>query len=249
MKINSDLLRQWTNLIAIIAAFVTNILANIVPIQGLSIGEISQTFFADVLIIPANYAFAIWGLIYLGLISLGIYQFLPSQKEDPQSRQIGYFLAISSIAQIFWVIVFQLRWFVLSAIVMLIILLPLIFLYLRVENLTSQKKKWFIKIPVSIYLAWISVATIVNIALALNFIGWQGWRLTPIVWTIIMMIIATVLALIISWQKKDIAYGGVLIWSLMAIAIRHLDKLMIATSAILLMMILVFSIIYNYRKS
>ncbi len=58
-------LRQWANLMAIIAAFGINVLANLAPFNGLTIGEISNTVFRDVKIIPANYAFAIWGLIYL----------------------------------------------------------------------------------------------------------------------------------------------------------------------------------------
>jgi len=91
MKVNQDGLRQWVNFIAIIAAFGINVWANIAPWRGLTMGEISTTFFPNVLIIPANYAFAIWGLIYLGLISLAIYQVLPTQSNNPRLRQMGYY--------------------------------------------------------------------------------------------------------------------------------------------------------------
>lgn len=37
------------------------------------IGEIFNIIFKDVLIIFVSYVFVIWGLIYLGLISFGIY--------------------------------------------------------------------------------------------------------------------------------------------------------------------------------
>ena len=80
MKVNQDWLRQWVNFLAILAAFGTNVWANVAPLSGLTIGEISRTFFSNVLIIPANYAFAIWGLIYLGLISLAIYIVLPNHQ-------------------------------------------------------------------------------------------------------------------------------------------------------------------------
>ncbi|MGD1918944.1 MAG: hypothetical protein ACFCAD_08635 [Pleurocapsa sp.] len=78
----STVIRQIITLVSIFAAFGMNIIANINPPNGLSIGAISNRFFSNVLITPANYAFAIWGIIYLGLISFGIYQVLPSQKTN-----------------------------------------------------------------------------------------------------------------------------------------------------------------------
>lgn len=95
MKLNSDILRQFTNLVAIVAAFGTNVYANIAPIKGLNIGEISNTLFKDVLITPANYAFAIWGVIYLGLFGFAIYQVLPNQKQNPHLHRY-YISSISS---------------------------------------------------------------------------------------------------------------------------------------------------------
>ena len=89
MKSEPDILRQFINLIAIVAAFGTNVAANLAPIKGLNIGEISNTLFKDVLITPANYAFAIWGVIYLGLFSFAIYQVLPNQRQNPHLRQVG----------------------------------------------------------------------------------------------------------------------------------------------------------------
>lgn len=78
---NKDLLRQWVTLTAIVGAFLVNVASNIFPLNGLNIGAISNTIFKNVLIIPANYAFAVWGLIYLGLFTLAVYQFLPSKNK------------------------------------------------------------------------------------------------------------------------------------------------------------------------
>src|SRR5690242_12838638 len=128
---NWDFLRQLITLLAIIGAFVVNVLSNISPLNGLSIGEISNTLFNNVLIIPANYAFVIWGLIYLGLFAFGIYQFLPNQKHDLDLRKTGYLLVIACVAQSVWVYLFLSRLFGLSVIAMLLILLPLIGIYLQ----------------------------------------------------------------------------------------------------------------------
>lgn len=224
---SGDILRQVITFAAVIIAFIVNVLSNIFPLNGLTIGGISNTLFKNVLIIPANYAFAIWGLIYLGLFAFAIYQVLPSQRDNPKLQQSGYLLTIASIAQSIWVYLFLSRLFVLSVVAMLLILLPLIAIYLRLgigNTSASRGEKWFIRYPMSIYLGWISVATIVNIASALDINGWNGFGISAELWTAIMVIIATLLAAIALFQRQDIAYSGVTVWALIAIAIKHWDN-------------------------
>ncbi|MGD1717119.1 tryptophan-rich sensory protein [Dapis sp. BLCC M172] len=233
-KFNSDIIRQYAHLIAILAAFFLNIYVNLAPPSGQTIGEISNTIFKNVLITPASYAFAIWGLIYLGLISFGIYQVLPAQRENKILRRCQYFLVSASLSQIVWIFLFQYQLFILSVLAMLGILGCLICLYLNLGisyERVSKKDKWLVHHPISIYFAWISVATIVNVACALDNLGWNSSQQVAIVWTIIMLIIGAVIAAIINIQKQDIAYSLVFVWALTAIAVRHLDTLVIAISA------------------
>ncbi len=231
MKFNDtnfrDILRQLVISAAVIIAFLVNVLSNIFPLNGLTIGEVSNTFFKNVLIIPASYAFAIWGLIYLGLFAFAIYQALPSQRENPNLRKTGYLLTIALIAQTIWVYLFLSRFFIASVFAMLLILVPLIVMYLGLGigiGTVSRGEKWFIRYPISIYLGWISVATIVNIASALDINNWNGFGISAEAWTIIMVIIATFIAAIALFQRQDIAYSGVTVWALIAIAIKHLEN-------------------------
>lgn len=228
------IIRQISTLIAIISAFGMNIWANVNPPNGLTIGAISQNIFKNVLIIPASYAFAIWGLIYLGLISLAIYQALPAQKSDGLLSKIGYKLAIASIAQIIWVMCFLYRQYGASMIAMLCILLPLIGAYwsLPFKTRLSRQQQWLIKFPISIYLAWISVATIINGAILLASWQWQGWGLSPMVWTVIMLLIAGLITHFVVLPRLDFAYGGVFIWGAIAIAIKNSDAMLISGTAI-----------------
>ena len=246
LSIDKNLFRQWVDFFFVLTAFGTNVLANIAPINDLTIGEISSTFFADVLIIPANYAFAIWGLIYLGLISLAIYQVLPAQRHHPRLQQMGYYLAIASFSQVIWVYLFQFRFFTLSVIAMLAILIALILLYLRLNiNLTNLpfSQRWLVNFPISIYLGWISVATIVNIASVLDIANWNGWGISPLVWTIAMMTVSTIIGVIMIWQRRDIAFGGVFIWAFVAIASKHADKPTLTVMGFLLAGILLITIV------
>jgi hypothetical protein len=229
---NRGLLGQITTLVAIIAAFVVNVWSNIFPIGGLNIGKISNILFKDVLITPANYAFAIWGLIYLGLLAFGIYQILPAQRNDLNLRKVGYLLVIACISQIAWVYLFLLRMFVLSVVAMLGILLPLIGIYLQLANrsiLTSPVQKWCVRLPMSIYLSWISVATVVNFACALYAVRWNGWGISATTWTILMVIIASAIALRITTQYSDTAYTWVTVWALVAVAIKQSSNLPLLT--------------------
>lgn len=213
-------MQKWINLLTILLAFLTNIISNILPINGETISDISNTYFKDVLIVPASYAFAIWGLIYLGLITLGFYQLLPSQERI--SKQLGYDLTWSSLAQILWVIVFQLRWFTLSLFVMIAILIPLILLYQRLNfnfPKLNLKRRWFILYPISLYLGWITIATIVNVALTLYALGWNGGFISPKICTILVMILATILAF---WPKVNLIFKSVIVWALIAISIKNL---------------------------
>lgn len=247
-SLGSNLLRQWLTLGAIVAAFGVNVYANIAPPNGLTIGDISNKFFGEVQIIPANYAFAIWGIIYLGLIGLGIYQVMPAQRQNPQLERVGYLLVVASLAQIVWVFLFEYQFFGLSVVAMLGILLPLIGIYLRLgigKERVSRKDKWFVHIPLSIYLAWISVATIVNVASTLYYWGWNGWGISPQVWTIIMLIVAAAIAATIIRNGVDIAYPLVVIWAFVAIAVRQANQPAIAGWAIALALALGFLLLVN----
>jgi hypothetical protein len=251
-RFNLDMLRQWVNLIAILAAFGINVYTNLSPPKGVTIGEISNTLFKDVLITPANYAFAIWGVIYLGLISLAIYQLLPRQQDNNRLRQMGYLLAIASLGQIIWVFLFQYGFFLLSLVAMLAILLPLIGIYLRLrigKQRVSRREKWLLDIPLSIYLAWISVATIVNVAIALYNLGWNGWGISPVAWTIIMLLVAGAIAAIIIQTRTDTAYPLVFVWALIAIAVRQQDFMAIATTAAALAIGLTLFLGFKIRRS
>ncbi|HEY9832389.1 MAG TPA: tryptophan-rich sensory protein [Stenomitos sp.] len=254
-SLDRDRLRQFLNLAAILAAFGMNVWANISPLNGLTIGAISNTFFQEVLIVPANYAFAIWGLIYLGLLSFGVYQVQPTQAQNPSLQRMGYLLVMACLAQIAWVLVFQYQWFTLSLLAMLGILLALIGVYRRVgigTNRVSRLEKWLVHIPLSIYLAWISVATIVNVALTLYSLGWNGWGINSQLWTAIALVAGGVIAAIITMGHRDIAFVLVFVWAFVAIAVRQANILLIATTAgglaIALILWLVFSVLRHQNS-
>lgn len=228
-------LLQSATLISILAAIVINAISNVFPLRGLNIGAIANQILGGVLITPANYAFAIWGVIYLGLVSFGIYQVLPAQRHNPRLLKLRAPIIWASVFQIVWVYLFQLQQFWWSVVFMLGILLNLIAAYWwsRFQNTRiSREDKWLAQIPIRIYLGWISVATIVNVASALYASQWNGFGIAPSVWTVLMLLIAAAITCAIILQYRDVAFTGVIVWAFLAVAVRQSAQPAIAITAL-----------------
>jgi len=97
-----DIARQWINVLALIVTFAINSLAATLPLGGLTTGEISDLF--PVYFTPADYVFRIWFLIYAALFGFIVYQALPSQRENPRLRRVGYLFVLSSLANTVWLL-------------------------------------------------------------------------------------------------------------------------------------------------
>jgi uncharacterized membrane protein YhaH (DUF805 family) len=222
---------QAVTIVAILAAIVVNALSNIFPINGLNVGQIANTILGGVLITPANYAFAIWGVIYLGLIAFGIYQALPSQRYNSRLQTPRIAIIAASLFQMAWIFLFQLQQFWVSVVLMLGILFSLAWAFLGIHtdpNRISRQEKWFVQIPISVYFAWISVATIVNVASALYA---SGWAMAPIASTVILLLIAAAIAVLIAIRYHDAAFTLVFVWAFIAIAVRQASQPAIVTTA------------------
>ncbi len=231
-----DRLRQILTFAVIFGGIAFNtIFNNIFPLNGMPMGEVSNILFTSVQIIPADYAFAIWGVIYLGLIAFAIYQFQPSQRQNPSLQSSGYLFILASLSQCAWIYLFLARLFPLSTIAMLGILLPLIGVYQNLgigQQQISPSERWFLQIPISIYLSWITVATVVNISLSLYSLNWDGWGIAPPAWAALMMFVCSAIAIFVTSQRHDIAFSLVVIWALIAIAIRQIDTPLIVVTGV-----------------
>jgi hypothetical protein len=224
----SGLTLAIATILAIVSTLVVNTLSNLYPLGGQNVGEIANTLLAGVLITPANYAFAIWGVIYLGLIAYALYQFPPGRRSQPHLQRVNRLLIVACLAQVLWILLFTLRQFSGSVLAMLVILISLVGIYLTLRTglpPRSRRDRWCCQIPFSIYLAWIAVATVVNVASALYAAGWRGWGLSPVGWTLVMTVVVTLLGGWVLWQRRDLAFVLVFVWALGAIALRHSGSL------------------------
>jgi hypothetical protein len=227
-----DTLRQMINVVVIIVTLAVNGLANAIPFNGQTTGEISDRF--HVFFVPAGYVFAIWGVIYLGLIAFAIYQALPAQRDHERLRKLGYIFAVTNLANAVWLVFWHYNLFVLSLLTMLVILGTLIATYLilgigRVR--VSLAERLAVHLPVSIYLGWICVATIANATDVLYDLNWDGFGISPQSWAVIMLAVALLLGTAMALTRGDAAYNLVLVWSFVGIAIKQSAADMVSISA------------------
>lgn len=225
---NKDLVRQIAVIIALVLMIVVNGLAGSTElIGGQDTAAVSNKIPA--LFTPAGYVFSIWGVIYLGLIVYAVYQALPAQRENPRLRSTGYIFVLSCAANIIWLFLWQFEILWASIIVMAALLATLIAIYLRLgtgRTAAPQAERLAVRLPFSIYLGWISVATIANAAAVLYRAGWtSGGEL----WTVVMLGAAVIIAALMSYYRADVAYQAVLVWAFIGIALNTLPQFTGAT--------------------
>lgn len=216
---------QIANGIALISTIIINYLAAVGLINGNTVGEISvryQTYFT-----PADYAFSIWNLIYLGLLAFIIFQgqsLFSKEKDNGAALQIGWWFVISCLANSHWIITWVYNYTALSVLMMILLLFSLVQIIFKTDmemHDAPLKEIAFVWWPFAIYSGWIAVALIANIAAWLTKIGWQGFGISEISWTIIMILAAGAINLTITWTRnmREFALAGV--WGLAAIAVSN----------------------------
>jgi len=225
---NNKLLQflQIGNIIAVILTIIVNSLANILPIGGKLTGEISDNI--PNLFAPAGLTFSIWGVIYILIILFSIHLardlFKKEKITKPFIEKISFLFILASFANILWIFLWHYEQILLSLIAMIILFTSLLLIYIRLNignEKISFKDKILIHMPISVYLGWITVATIANITAFLVTIKWNGFEISEVLWMILLLIIISILTILVLIKRKDYAYSSVIIWALIGIAIKR----------------------------
>lgn len=227
---------MWiANIVAFIAVICVNYLAVSLPIGGMTTGQLSDLY--PNLFTPAGITFSIRGLIYLAILWFVIWQVIDlfNKKSHWITKKIGIRFLLSCVTNIGWIFARHFQQVFLSVIIMLAFLIVLIILGNKVklwQKLWTRKEKLLVQVPFSLYLWRISVAIIANISAWLVHIGWTMRGMTPIFWTIFMIIVATLLALLQLYKKQDIVFALVVIRAFIGIIIKTLWAEIIYTNII-----------------
>jgi len=245
---------QIANGIALMVTIVINYLSNTGVFNGNTMKTISDKYHNY--FTPAGYAFSIWGLIYIGLLAFVIYTgraLFKKVKDEWPVSEIGWWFVVSCAANCFWVIAWLYDYIGLSVLLMIILLYSLVKIILNARMELDDlplKKIAFVWWPFCLYSGWISVALIADIAAYLTKIKWNGFGISDIVWTLIMIVIAAILNVFITWKRnmREFALAGA--WALVAIAVANwnLEKIIVYGALTAAVIIFINSLIHAYRN-
>jgi hypothetical protein len=244
------------NCFALIVTIVINYLSNTGMLNGNTMKTVSNKYFNY--FTPAGYAFSIWGLIYLGLLGFVFYSWrslLKEKEEDSILLKISWWFVLSCCANSLWVVAWLYEYTGASILLMVVILVSLLKIVVNTRmELDAQPLKMYLFVfwPFALYSGWISVALIANIAAFLTKIHWDGWGISNVSWTIIMIFIAGLINIsMVKWRNLR-EYGLVGIWSLMAISVSNNhsngSKAVVFTCYVVAAILLVFITISSLKN-
>lgn len=237
--------RPLAQRMAIILAVVVQIGAGFLPRFG--IGEFIGTRSDAVrtLITPAGWAFAIWGPLFLLSIGFAIWQALPAQRGNAMLHRIGWAAAVALGSQGLWSTYTQLA--NLTFVSVLIILVSLAGLLVVLRALVaapslSRGERIFAAPAFSALAAWLTAASIVNIAAALKYHGIMGAEPAPVVTALMIVIGSAIAALAASGVRGTPLFGLVFTWALIAINASGGQKFAVISYAAIAGMVLVLAV-------
>jgi hypothetical protein len=237
------------NILALTLTIIVNGLANALPIAGKTTGQVSDKYFS--LFTPAGFTFSIWGVIYIALIAFVIYQALPARREDQSLAGIGTFFKISCIANALWLVFWHLEWLVPSLVTMLLLLAMLVGIYRRLgipDSAAASGRRWLVEAPFSLYLGWISVATIANASAVQSALYWNDLGLDATNWTLAKLALAGAIACIVSLRRHDVVFPLVVAWAAWGIASGQADTPAVAGAATTVMLITVLAAVFELQR-
>ncbi len=197
--------------LTLIGVIYVNYLANSLPINGMTTGALSGLY--PNYFVPAGFTFSIWGIIYLLLIVyvVGSWKRAQSlQTAEDTSRYLWF--VVAGFANAGWIFAWHYRWVWISVAVMVVLLLSLIRLYVL-----TRSAAWYLRLPMSIYLGWITVALIANITALLVHLDVSVGVLWEPFWAIVMMSVAVILTTLLRFKFNDPWYQAVTLWAIFGI--------------------------------
>ncbi len=223
MVASNSVVLKWMNVLAFALTVVVNSLAGSTTLLGGKLtADISDA--NPTLVTPAGYVFSIWGIIYVLLAIFVVYQALPSQAGKDFHGRIGWLFVLSSLLNIIWLFLWQYEYLSLSVVVMFLLLATLIAIYLRLnigKSKAALREKLAVHVPFSVYLGWITIATIADVSVTLVSVNWDGFGISQETWATLVIVIALLITLLVVATRKDVAYGLVIIWALLGIAVKQ----------------------------
>jgi len=246
---------QVGNAVAFVSVVFINYLSNTGLLNNTTIGEVSDSYKS--LFTPAGYTFAIWGIIYLLLFGFVVYQgrslWSKKVKNDDFVLKTGWWFIASCVFNSAWVFAWIYEYTFISCILIFLLLISLLKIVLinRME-LDDEPLPIIIFLwwPFVIYSGWVTVASIANVSTYLTKIGWDGFGISEIIWTLILICIATIINSVVIWKRNMREFALVGAWALIGIgnANKNTYETITYTAFVAAGILLILSAIHGYKN-
>jgi hypothetical protein len=216
--------RTLLNLILPLAQPLVGMMA---PVFGIGHTQAEMSARSQTDVVPAGYAFSIWGLLFALSIAWGIWQVLPDGgKDSPVAKRLGWPLAVTFGASILWMLLAQTTengWHL--VLVILVVLggaLTAFFANRQIVHAGQAHgwpERWIIRPLVGMLAGWVSVAAFANIAGAALVSGAiQADGVAGTVAAVLILLAAGGFTLGVLWfSAGSLWYAGAVAWALIAI--------------------------------
>ena len=233
---------KYINLILFAGMVVMNYLANALPLNGKTTGQLSDAY--PNLFTPAGVTFSIWGVIYILLLIFCVIQFTTSYQAV--ISRIGWLIGLTCVFNALWILAWHYERLPLSLILMLGLLVSLIWINVFIRDLPDA----FIKAGFGIYLGWICIATIANVTALLVNVGWDGSAISGQTWTIIMILAGAVIVSVTIWRLENPFIGMAVVWAFAGIMIKRQadNRAIFITAAVMMVAVAVVLMLSFFRR-
>ncbi len=233
---------KYINLILFAGMVVMNYLANALPLNGKTTGQLSDAY--PNLFTPAGVTFSIWGVIYILLLIFCVIQFTTSYQAV--ISRIGWLFGLTCVFNALWIVAWHYEKLPLSLILMLGLLVSLIWINVFIRDLPDA----FIKAGFGIYLGWICIAAIANVTALLVNVGWDGSGISGQTWTIIMILAGAVIVSVTIWRLENPFIGMAVVWAFAGIMIKRQadNRAIFITAAVMMVAVAVVLMLSFFRR-
>ena len=225
---------RWkaVNVAVLVVVLAANAAAGSGALSGDSIGVIANRY--PNYFLPASWVFGIWGLIYLLLAAFTVFQALPGAAATRAVRSLGWRWAASGVLNVGWIAAFAFARFGLAMVIMLALLVTLVQIVERLHaeaDANTMGEALCVRLPFGLYLSWISVAVIANTFQYAHVVQWKGFGVPEVTWSVIMMVVATVLGWAMVVHRGIWTFPPTVAWAIYGIGARFTEVPAIASAA------------------
>ncbi|RYG20334.1 MAG: hypothetical protein EON96_01225 [Caulobacteraceae bacterium] len=199
--------------------------------MGLGIGQTAAEFAADsdATLRVAGYAFAIWGLIYLGLLIYAVRQVLPATGESELLTRLGWPSALAFLGIGLWIVAAALDWEIGTIVLifgsLLVLLVPLLMNARTIRALPrASRERWMVVWPLALLAGWLGIAAPVNLLTVLTGNGDLPAVASPTVWALLAVVLVAAKALAVSWALRTPAFALPIAWGLLAVFVAEQER-------------------------